>query len=475
MESVKRLGNFDMTLEECRNVLDTIDSLVVVDSEGRIKYLSPAMFDVIEVLEGRRAPDDVVGRHIEEIHPTSKICTALKENRGSRNCFYFSVGITNIARIKPVYVSGKLQGAIDYDIFKDDLDLKNFLDEIVDYSLKGFLNLSETIDTIYKVAKSLDKVKYCVSDIIGESQQIKELRRKIHSMSESESTVMIVGGTGCGKELVAHSIHNISRRRTRQMVEINCAAIPDNLVESELFGYEEGSFTGAKKGGKTGKFEMADKGTIFLDEVDQLPWHVQPKLLRVLQEKEVCPIGGKTIPINIRVIAATNKDLKELVRQGKFREDLYYRLNVVEIRVPPLNERLIDIPLLANNQLKNLNKITGKNVKSISREVMELLMRHDWPGNVRQLNNILERAVNLCSGDVLELEHFQDFVLDNVRFSADALEGEDNPLEKVRDAAEKEAIRCALEMSGGNRSQTARLLKISRTGLYYKMVKYGLK
>lgn len=475
MDRDKKYDNFDLTLEECNEILDTIDNLVVVDSGGYIKYLSPNLFKIIHAIEGRPVPNDVSGRHIEEVHPLSKICSVLKSGEEIRNCFYFSLGVTNIARIKPIYSDKKLKGAIDYDIFSDDYDLKAFMDQIVDYSLKGFLNLTETINTIYGVMKKLDSVKYCVSDIIGDSMQIKELRKQIHAMAESESTVMIIGQTGCGKELVAHSIHNVSRRRMQHIVEINCAAIPDNLFESELFGYEEGAFTGAKKGGKIGKFELADKGTLFLDEIDQLPWHVQPKLLRALQEKEITRIGGgKTIPVNIRVIAATNKNLKELVEQGKFREDLYYRLNVVEIKVPSLSERLSDIPLLANNKLKNLNKITGKKVKSIEPEVMNMLMRYDWPGNVRELNNILERAVNACNGDVLTMDCFTDFIVNSISSKPELASDEENPLEKVRDEAEKEAIRRALEITGGSRNKTAAILKISRTGLYYKMQKYCL-
>lgn len=476
MQEEKQIPNFDMTLEECHAVFDNIDGLVIIDTDGKIKYLSPKLIPIIEQIEGKKIHGSIVGRHIEEVHPTSKICLALKTGKEERTCFYFSIGVTNIARIKPVFVNGKLQGAIDYDLFFDDSDLKTFLDKIVNLSFHGFLNLSQTIDSIMEGSKKLNKVKYCVSDIIGESSQMRSLRRQIHDLCESESTVMIMGGTGCGKELVAHSIHNISRRKGQSMIEINCAAIPENLVESELFGYEEGTFTGANKGGKIGKFEMADKGTIFLDEVDQLPYHIQPKLLRVLQEKEVCRIGGKTRPINIRVISATNKDLKELVAQGKFREDLYYRLNVVEVRIPPLAERREDIPLLAEKHLKQLNAVMGKHVDSISEEVLELFYQYDWPGNVRELNNILERAMNRCRGNQLTLEHFDDFFLESISHVLNhEVITQDNPLEKVRDLAEKEAILKALSICSQNRTKTAKLLKISRTSLYYKMQKFGIE
>lgn len=216
---------------------------------------------------------------------------------------------------------------------------------------------------------------------------------------------MISGKTGCGKEVVAHSIHNTSRRCKNPLIAVNCAAIPESLVESEFFGYEEGSFTGAQKGGKTGLFELANHGTLFLDEVDQLPYHIQPKLLRVLQEKEVTHIGGTPTPVDVRVIAATNKDLWQMVLDDKFREDLYYRLNVMEIHIPPLAERKEDIPLLVEHQFQKINQETATNVKNISNEVMELFLRYDWPGNVRELNNLLERSVILCQEETLKPEH----------------------------------------------------------------------
>lgn len=469
-------GNFDMTLEECRKVFDTIENLVIVDGEGAIKYLSPDMYKIIEVIEGRAVPLDVVGEHILKIHPTSKLCSVLDEGTEDRDFFYFTVGVTNVARIKPIREGKKMIGAIDYDLFSDDLALKSFLNKIVDYSIQGFLNLRETVDTIFEIGNRLDAVKYCVSDIIGESVQMVELRKKIHQISESESTVMIIGPTGCGKELVAHSIHNSSRRRSRGMIEINCAAIPDNLVESELFGYEDGTFTGAKRGGRMGRFEMADKGTIFLDEIDQLPYHIQPKLLRVLQEKEITRIGGKTVPVNIRVIAATNKNLKEMVAQGKFREDLYYRLNVVEVRVAPLGERRCDIPLLVEHQITRLNKIMCKRVMGISAEALDILKGYDWPGNIRELFNILERAMNVCREDLLQPHHFGDFLTEAIyKKIPDRIENMENLLDVVRDRAEKDAIERILQIAGGNKSKAAKMLNISRTNLYYKMERYGIK
>lgn len=473
-KDAQQYENFDMTLEECRLVLDAIDNMIIVDTQGRIKYLSPDMIPILEALRGEKLPAKITGMPISEAHPVSKLRTAVEKGAGVKNAFYFVGGSTNIARIKPLCQDGKLIGAMDYDLFVDGVELKKFLNQVVDYSIRGFLNLDETVETIFQTGKELQKGKYCVNDFLGNSAAARDLRCQISSLNESDSTVMIRGATGCGKEIVAHAIHNISRRRRKPMVEINCAAIPDTLVESELFGYEAGTFTGANRNGKAGKFEMADGGTLFLDEVDSLPYHVQPKLLRVLQEKEVTRIGGRPQPVDIRVIAATNQDLWKLVEEGKFREDLYYRLNVVEIDIPPLAQRREDISILAQHQLHRLSRQMAKRVEGISDEVLALLEAYDWPGNVRELNNILERAMNRCQGDTLEVEDLGDFVAKVLNQPVDVDWENENPLEKVRMQAEKAAILEALKVTGGNRSKAAKLLKISRTSLYDKLEKYKI-
>ena len=294
MESKRPLApsdNFDMTLEECRLVFDTMDNLIIIDERGRIKYFSPNMYSMVEAYNKRPLPDKVVGKHVSEVHPATKILNAARSEKFDETCFYFASDVTNIARIKNLYLDGRLVGAIDYDIFTDGVELKEFLQKVSEYAEKGFINLQDTFQSMYETSKKQQTIKYCVTDIIGKSQAMTALRMQIAQVSESNSTVLVTGKTGCGKEMVAHSIHNLSRRCKRPMITINCAAIPEALVESELFGYEEGSFTGAKRGGRIGKFEMADKSTVFLDEVDQLPYHIQPKLLRVLQEREVTRVG----------------------------------------------------------------------------------------------------------------------------------------------------------------------------------------
>lgn len=467
--------NFDMTLEECRLVLDAIDNVVVIDAQGRVKYMAQNLISVLEMMMSRPLPADIAGRAIQEVNPFSKLPEALRNGKPVENVFYLSGGGTNVARIKPLYQNGQLVGAVDYDLFSNRVDLQAFLELLVEYAEKGFISVEDTVGRLRLPRERERKAKYSVTDFIGESDAARALRSRIIGLSESDSTVMIQGPTGCGKEVAAHAIHSVSRRASRPMVEINCAAIPDTLVESELFGYEEGSFTGASRGGKAGKFELADRGTLFLDEVNSLPYHVQPKLLRVLQEKEVTRIGGRPRPVDIRVIAASNADLWKLVEEGKFRQDLYYRLNVIELKIPPLSQRREDIPLLAQYQLGRLRRRMVTSVKHISDEALALLMDYEWPGNVRELNNILERAVNQCGGDTIRPEHLGDFGPRPAREPAEDVDWSlDAPLEDVRCRAERNALRRALEKAGGNRTRAAALLKISRTSFYEKAEKYHL-
>ena len=302
-----------------------------------------------------------------------------------------------------------------------------------------------------------------------------DLKEKIRYIARNNSTVLIHGETGTGKELVAHSIHNLSKRRLRNFIKINSAGLPESLAESELFGYEGGAFTGAEKGGKKGKFEIADGGTLFIDEVNQMPLTLQPKLLRVLQEKEVDRIGSsKSIPVDVRIIAATNQDLKKLVAEEKFREDLYYRLNVVEIRIPPLRERPEDIPHLAWQFVETYNGLFGKHIERIDDRALKRLMDYDWPGNVRELQNTIEKSMNYAEGTVLT-DQTLDFDIFIEKQSVEMLKGYNKPIEEVLAQTERNLIQRTLETFGGNKTKTAEFLKIPRTLLYQKMKRLGMK
>ena len=277
--------------------------------------------------------------------------------------------------------------------------------------------------------------------------------------------------------MFAQAIHYASNRRHGPFIKINCASIPENLLESELFGYEEGAFTGARKGGKPGKFELANGGTIFLDEIGDMSMPMQAKLLRVLQEREVERVGGtKTSSVDVRVIAATNQDLETMMSQGTFRQDLYYRLNVIALHVPPLRERREDLPELCEALLRKVNRTLQFDVDGVSREAMELLMQYDWPGNVRELENVLERSVNLMDevGDILP-EHLPPTMRRPATKPALSNQEETKELAGIMEEAEKQAIYKALETAGGNRSQAAKILGIHRSGFYQKLSKYQIK
>ena len=458
--------NFDLSTEDCRSIFDTFVRLIITDEKGRIRYLSPDIDTPVS---------DACGMDITDVYPVSRIKEVLETGRVIQAEFYSHHGSLNITRIEPVISEGKITGAIEYTIIESRSDLKAFLEKVDEYTDVGILNFENTFESMYDSSKKNRSIKYTINNIIGDSKAMRKLRTEIANISENNATVLITGKTGSGKELVAHSIHNLSLRADKSIVSVNCAAIPDSLFESELFGYEEGSFTGAKRGGKKGYFEEADGGTLFLDEVDQLPYHVQPKLLRALQEKEITPVGGKTRDIDIRVIAATNKDLLKMAEEGLFREDLYYRLNVVEIHVPPLAERREDIPMLIDLQMKRLGRVLFKDIKGVSDDVMKAFFSYDWPGNVRELFNVLERGMINCRGDVLQFDDLGVFGAKLRPASFDLFLESDAPLEEVRNRAEEAAIRKVLEMTGGNRSLAAKMLKISRTSFYEKLNKLGIR
>ena len=289
-----------------------------------------------------------------------------------------------------------------------------------------------------------------------------------------DTTVLISGESGTGKELVARGIHLASDRAEKNLITVNCGGIPENLLESEFFGHQKGAFTGADRD-KKGLFKEADKGTIFLDEIGELPLSLQVKLLRVLQENEIRPVGAtKTIKVDVRVITATAKNLEEEVQAGSFREDLFYRLNVMAITLPPLRDREEDIPPLIQHFIQRFNRTFGKNLVEVAPAAMSLLLGYSWPGNVRELENIIERAAVLCETDAIEPEHLPPGFGSPERGCFDlALEGETS-LKKAQRALEKQMITRALEETGGNRTRAAKILEISHPSLLSKIKAYDI-
>lgn len=314
--------------------------------------------------------------------------------------------------------------------------------------------------------------RYDLDNIIGRSAPMQEVFQLVMRVAQARSTVLIAGESGVGKDLIARAIHFHSPRRDRPFVKINCTAIPENLMESELFGYEKGAFTGANAT-KPGKFEDADKGTVFLDEIGDVTPAVQVKLLRILQEREFERLGSnKTIGIDVRVIAATNQDLRVALEQGTFREDLFYRLNVVPINVPPLRKRKEDIPFLAEYFLQKFAKESGRQMDGFSAEAMQMLECHYWPGNVRELENVIERAVVLARGHSLSPE---DIRLDDVHSKPVASEDLFLPPGMTLDEYENWLVQEALRRSNGNKSQAARLLGITRNAFRYRLSQTGVE
>jgi len=369
--------------------------------------------------------------------------------------------------IKTVIISMKT-GAQDYLVKPLDIDELELV-------------IEKTFDN-FKLKKELEELrKHCVSEfgittIVGESEGIKEALALSSKVAKSDdTTVLIEGETGTGKEVIAKAIHYHSARIGKPFISINCGAINKDLMESELFGYEKGAFTGGLKEGKKGKFELADGGTLLLDEISELAFPAQVQLLRVLEEKEFYPVGGtEEKKVDVRVIAATNKNLENLVTEGTFREDLYYRLNVVKILLPPLRDRKEDIIPLTLFYMKNFNEKFGKNFQHLSKDAEAILLNYHWSGNVRELRNVIERILLMEDDDVIKLEYFRFLNLERTPPSEAAFEFMMSPSGIDLEDLNKRLIIQALELSGGNKTKAAQLLGISRATMIYRIDKYGI-
>jgi len=343
-------------------------------------------------------------------------------------------------------------------------------------SIRRALEIKDLVEEVKELRLEIQN-RFSINNIIGQSGKMQEVYKIIGRVADSPVTVLIRGESGTGKELVAKAIHYNSQRKMAPLVKVNCAALPEGLLESELFGYEKGAFTGALDR-KKGKFEYADGGTIFLDEIGEMSPALQVKLLRVIQEREFERVGGlETIPTNVRIIAATNQNLEEMMKSGEFREDLYYRLNVVPIIIPPLRDRKEDISCLVEYFLNKYNQELGKEFKYISVEVMHYLSNYSWPGNVRELENVVERALVMGGGEIFLPEHLPINIQSFMRPDEEVLNlgFSDKPLREILREVEKKAISTVLERNGWNKARTAAKLQISRTALIYKIEEYGLE
>ncbi len=336
----------------------------------------------------------------------------------------------------------------------------------------GGLATIQDLSLLYQLNRAITN-RYTFADMIGKSPSIQKIFDILPVVSDSEATVLIEGPTGTGKDLLAKVIHNASKRAKKPMVKVNCAALPDNLLESEMFGYVKGAFTGADRD-KPGRFQEADKGTIFLDEIGDLPLSLQAKLLRVLEDREFYPLGSrKTTKVDVRIIAATNQDLEKLVEAKRFREDLFYRLNVIRLELPSLKERKDDIPLLIDHILKRLSAVKETRVSKISEDAMEALLNYDYPGSIRELENILEHALTICQEKMIERRHLPLSLQKAVSTEGSSQEPVEDS-ETFSQYSEKYRIVEMLKRRNWHRGKTAQALNMDRTTLWRKMKKYGL-
>ncbi len=467
-----------MSIDDIRNVdpeitkliIDHLDGVVITDAQGRYVYVN----DTWSEMMGGIKLEDVKGKYVKDLIPDTKIDFVLKTGKPITGHVIIAKGPSKIKSFStyiPIFnKQGKLVAGFIHVIIKG-------MENAIDFSFR-INSMATQLEYYQQELKKIRGAKYTIDHIVGDSPEIQELKRKIIQASRTNSTVLIEGETGVGKELVAHSIHDLSNRDSFPFVKVNCSAIPRELLESEFFGYEEGAFTGAKKGGKEGRFEMANKGSLFLDEINQLPLFSQPKLLRALQEKEIERVGGKgSIPVDVRVIAAANVNLEKMIEEKKFRSDLFYRLNVLKIVIPPLRKRKEDIPLIVENLIEKLNFQLGMKVPGISEDAKMKLteVHYDWPGNIRELQNIVERAMNSSWGETLEWVHFKDYFRSkNPKFIDKISQNNMSKIKDIKEELEKETIINALENSK-SKAEAAKKLGISRTAFYKKLKKYEIK
>lgn len=437
------------------------DALVVVDSKGLIVYVNPAYQRELNV-----DPKKVVGKRMQDVAPESIIFKVLKTGKpeiGVQSRI-LKLGIDVIVNSTPIFKNEKLTGVVS--VFRNVTTIRNLseqLEKMIDY--KDYLQ--------EQLLKKVFPEEF--KNIIGVNSKFRSMLTKATIAAKSDITVLVQGETGTGKELIAHAIHSSSKRNREPFIEINCAAIPENLLESELFGYEGGAFTGAKAKGKPGKFELADKGTLFLDEIGDMSFVLQSKLLRALQEKKIERIGGiRPIKVDVRIIAATNQNLEEMIKQDKFRKDLFYRLNVFSIETIPLRERKDDIPLLSFHFLNKFAEQENKKCK-ISEKVLNKFIEYNWPGNVRELMNIMEAAVVTCNRRYIEPRHLPEYFSAAVSMQGKADRSKSYRLDDIVMRVEKENMINALKDANNNKSKAIKMLAISRSAFYEKLKKYQIE
>ena len=424
------------------------EGVIVIDKNGIIKIINNAAEKMLRI-----NAENSIGKYVLNIFPHGELLSVMNSGEIQLNKKEGKFIVTR----KVITQNGEVIGGLQ--IFSEKTENK----------LMG----NSQNKTFENILSSDKKAIYTFENIIGSSDKSREVMELAKRVAKIDSNVLITGESGTGKELFAHSIHNASRRCLKPFVKINCGAIPTELFESEMFGYEEGAFTGAKRSGRTGKFEHANGGTILLDEIGDMPMNMQVKLLRIIQEKELVRVGGNdAVKVDVRIIASTNKSLEQLIKDGKFREDLYYRLDVMHLKVPSLRERIEDIEKLSNELRIKICKKQGVYSEGISSEAIDYLKSYSWPGNIRQLENVIERAINLLDEEIFIMpKHLPEKLTEN-KIKKYSLEN--NYLKDVVENIEKDLIMECIKKTGGNKKETAKILGLSRTGLYKKLNRYNL-
>ncbi len=441
LETLLKDSNFLM------NIVDTMrDGLMVVDFDGNILFFNKAAEEITGY-----SKNEIIGKPCTLLD--SDTCVILTEAGRQRSCDLFTKGSICNKRCRMRAHNGRA-----VYLLKNAVVLRDSSGEIV-----GAVETMTDITSLYMKELELEELKrelrkdYWFMGLLGKSQPMQDLYEQIRNAAASEAPVLICGESGTGKNLAAHAIHSLSRRKDGPFISMNCASLNEHLLESELFGHKKGSFTGAISD-RVGRFEAAHNGTIFLDEIGDMPSIMQAKLLKVVEEKVVERVGeNRSIPVNVRLISATNHDLQRLVSQEKFREDLFYRINSIFIKIPPLRERAEDIPVLAFHYLKKISVVNNKEIKRISAHALDLLENYNWPGNVRQLINALEHCTITCRGDTIEASDLPDYILQTKKADTN------NSLN------DREKIRSALTLFKGNKTLTAKHLGISRVTLWKKI------
>lgn len=443
--------------EITEKALIALGELIILDATGHLIYISKEYAKNMHI-----SMEDSIGRHILEVIPDSKLPEVLKTGQPILGAMYYRDNNAFWVNRIPIKENGKTVGVVAQSMLTNDLSSEK---------TKRQLNAVIRELNFYKEKYNrMSTSRYSLDTIISRSPSMEDLKETVRHIANTRSTVLLTGESGTGKEVFAGAIHNLSSRSNRPFVKINCAAIPDTLLESELFGYKEGAFTGAIKGGKIGDFEAANGGTLFLDEVDSLSPNMQAKLLRVIQEREIKKIGStETIPIDVRFIFATNKNLLKAVRENTFREDFYYRINVINLLLPPLRDRPEDIEPLIRHYIKKFNDEFSMNISGIEPEALAILENYKWPGNIRELENCIERAFNYATSNTIRPEDI--YIPEKASISSHR---SGFSLKTVREQAEKRAIMQALSYCNDNKTEAAAYLGIDRSILYDKIKKYGL-